>query len=642
VFFRPAHPLCLAAARTILCLQALWILLSRPDLPDLARWPEEFWILAGRFLPLRFGMGLLPPAAEQVLFAVLHGTLLAALFGLRPRAASLASAALLYHFAPFEEAIAGLPHTAFGGLTLPALGLCVLGLAEDPRRLREASPEARWPFALIQLLFVLGYFFPAVAKLRFSGLSWFTAENIRYYALGNATVTGAPLALWVAARPAACAVIAGFTFLLELLSPLVVASAAFAMAFALAALAFHAGIVLVIGYSFPSLPLLLLLLDWDAVGRRFGPVARLSLRRGPETALLFVASVAAALAAGEGLVRLLAPQPLRPAWDDEVDGIRVARAGVRGRHSAPGAFDVDVTTNRQRMRGAHEYGPRGNGATRMAVLGDSIAFGWGVEDGETYPARLEAILNARGPGRVEVVNAGFPGTCLGEKAAWYAIGVRPLAPSVVVLTLLGDDVDGDLYWRVFERDAAGNAVRAAAPGNASARRTRGLFQRLPGYATLAGHSQLLGLVRRTATRLVSRERTTALGQAPASAEEVRRFREEGLPLLAAEIAWLDARVREDGGELVVVFVPFREGVYGDAGWWPDELRWKSREVAEAAADVCRRRGLRFRDVTAALARRAVTAPTPLYHQGAETHPTPAGYGAIAEEVAETIAQSGSR
>jgi hypothetical protein len=267
VFFRPAHPLCLVAARTILCLQAVWILLSRPDLPDLARWPDELWILADRFLPVRFGLRVLPPALENGLFVVLHAALLAALAGFRPRAACLTSAALLYHFAPFEEAIAGLPHTAFGGLTVPALGLFVLAFAEDPRRLREPSPEARWPFALIQLLFALGYFFPTVAKLRFSGLSWFTAENIRYYAMGNATVTGAPLALWVAARPAACAAIAGFTFLLELLSPLVVASARFAMAFALAALVFHAGIVLVIGYFFPSLPLLLLLLDWDAAGR---------------------------------------------------------------------------------------------------------------------------------------------------------------------------------------------------------------------------------------------------------------------------------------------------------------------------------------------------------------------------------------
>jgi lysophospholipase L1-like esterase len=373
-------------------------------------------------------------------------------------------------------------------------------------------------------------------------------------------------------------------------------------------------------------------------------VARLSQRRRAATALLVLVSTAIALVAGEGLVRLWAPQPLRPAWDDELRGIRVARPGVRGRHSAPGAFDVTVTIDRQRLRGPRDYGPPADRTTRIAVLGDSVAFGWGAEDDETYPAQLEEILNARGGTRVEVINAGFPGTCLGEKAAWYEIGVRPLAPSLVVLTLLGDDVDGDLYWRVFRRDAAGNAVRTRGDdsGAAASRRTRGLFQRLPGYSTLAERSQLLGLVRRAVTRVVSRERTTALGQAAATADDVRRFREEGLPLLRAEIAWLHDRVREDGGELVVAFVPFRESVYADPGWWPDELRWKSREIAEAAADVCRRRGLRFRDTTAALARRAAAAPAPLHHEGAETHPTPAGYRAIAEEIADLLAEGAPR
>ena len=70
--------LCLTATRSILCLQALWILLSRPDLPDLARWPAEFWVLSGRALPARFGIVGLPVVVEQALFLVLHAALLAA------------------------------------------------------------------------------------------------------------------------------------------------------------------------------------------------------------------------------------------------------------------------------------------------------------------------------------------------------------------------------------------------------------------------------------------------------------------------------------------------------------------------------------------------------------------------------------
>jgi hypothetical protein len=267
VWFAPAHPLCLTASRVILCGQALWILLSRPDLPDLARWPREFWTLVGPLLPLRFGMGL-PAAAEWTLFVVLHAALLAALLGWRPSLTCFVSALLLYHFAPFEEAIAGLPHTAFGGLTVPTLGLFVLSFARQGSWRGAPSWENRWPFALIQLLFALSYFFPTLAKLRFAGPGWYTAENIRYYLLGNFTVTEKPLALALAARPRLCRAVAAGTLLLEGLSPLVVVSSRFALAFVPAALAFHAGILLTIGYFFPSLPLLLLLLPWDAIGRR--------------------------------------------------------------------------------------------------------------------------------------------------------------------------------------------------------------------------------------------------------------------------------------------------------------------------------------------------------------------------------------
>jgi hypothetical protein len=267
VWFRPAHPLCLSAARVILCAQALWILLSRPDLPDIARWPRPFWELVHPLMPLRFGLGL-PPAVEWTLFALLHVALVLALLGMRPALTCFLSALLLYHFAPAEEILAGLPHTAFGGLTLPAVGLFVLSFAPPGSRRGAPSWEYRWPFALLQLLLAFGYFFPTLAKLRFSGPLWFTADTIHYYAIGNYGVTAAPLALALAARPVLCGLVAAGTLALEALSPLVVVSSRFAMAFLPAALLFHAGIILAIGYFFPSLPLLLLLVDWDAVGRR--------------------------------------------------------------------------------------------------------------------------------------------------------------------------------------------------------------------------------------------------------------------------------------------------------------------------------------------------------------------------------------
>jgi lysophospholipase L1-like esterase len=347
-----------------------------------------------------------------------------------------------------------------------------------------------------------------------------------------------------------------------------------------------------------------------------GRVARLAL---------LAAGTALGLLAAEGLVRALLPQPLRPAWNDVVDGIRVPRPFLRGRHRHPGAFDVTVSINRQRLRARREYAATpAAGTTRIAVLGDSMAFGWGAEDDDTYPAQLERLLDQRGL-RAEVINAGFPGTCLGEKAAWYVAGVRPLHPRLVLLTLLGDDVDGDLFWRPFRlRD--GRAVRASTPPAAARAATA-----VPGTQKLAETSQAFALFRRAVTRALSRERTSALGQRPATAEEARAFREEGLPLLRAEIRWLDARVREDGASLAIVLVPFRQSVYGDAGWWADELRWKSRAIADAAGAEARALAIPFLDVTPAMSERARALPA-LYHAGSETHPTPLGYRTMAEVI----------
>ncbi len=46
---------------------------------------------------------------------------------------------------------------------------------------------------------------------------------------------------------------------------------------------------------------------------------------------------------------------------------------------------------------------------RIAAMGCSTTFGWGVADNETYPAQLQAILHERGFQNVHVINAGQPG-----------------------------------------------------------------------------------------------------------------------------------------------------------------------------------------------------------------------------------------
>jgi lysophospholipase L1-like esterase len=65
-----------------------------------------------------------------------------------------------------------------------------------------------------------------------------------------------------------------------------------------------------------------------------------------------------------------------------------------------------VVINRLGLRGAEVVLPKAAGERRLVCFGDSITFGYGVNEDETYPFALEQAL---GEGSVEVVNAGVTG-----------------------------------------------------------------------------------------------------------------------------------------------------------------------------------------------------------------------------------------
>jgi lysophospholipase L1-like esterase len=77
--------------------------------------------------------------------------------------------------------------------------------------------------------------------------------------------------------------------------------------------------------------------------------------------------------------------------------------------------------------------------TDVLVVGDERTFGWGVADGEPYPAQLETWIHARCPTCGRVVNAGVPGytTQQGMPLA-RDLGTR-LHPRVVIAAFGLDD-----------------------------------------------------------------------------------------------------------------------------------------------------------------------------------------------------------
>jgi acyl-CoA thioesterase-1 len=78
---------------------------------------------------------------------------------------------------------------------------------------------------------------------------------------------------------------------------------------------------------------------------------------------------------------------------------------------------------------------------RILAFGDSLFAGYGLQDGEGYPERLEAALRARGI-NARVANAGVSGdtTAGGLQRLSFTLDSRPQPPELVLISLGGNDM----------------------------------------------------------------------------------------------------------------------------------------------------------------------------------------------------------
>ncbi len=90
---------------------------------------------------------------------------------------------------------------------------------------------------------------------------------------------------------------------------------------------------------------------------------------------------------------------------------------------------------------------RKNGNQVVFCVGDSVTLGWGTAEGQTYPARLEKLLNQHVAGRAErpftVYNAGIGNSNTSMQLARYKRDLRPLHPSWVILGFFINDAEPD-------------------------------------------------------------------------------------------------------------------------------------------------------------------------------------------------------
>lgn len=172
----------------------------------------------------------------------------------------------------------------------------------------------------------------------------------------------------------------------------------------------------------------------------------------PRLFLFSVVTTAVAVAAVVGLAELGARVALGDAFEPGLQMGRPAQAlarfdpdlgwvlvpDLRTRVVAP-TFEYVVSHNARGMRdGAVDVAKR-PGTLRVAVLGDSLAWGWGVDDGETFCDLVEGEL---GPD-VELLNFGVPGYGT-DQHVWLLEGpVARYEPDLVLLCFVLNDVVGN-------------------------------------------------------------------------------------------------------------------------------------------------------------------------------------------------------
>ncbi|MBK8254235.1 MAG: SGNH/GDSL hydrolase family protein [Polyangiaceae bacterium] len=98
-----------------------------------------------------------------------------------------------------------------------------------------------------------------------------------------------------------------------------------------------------------------------------------------------------------------------------------------------------VRVNPLGFRGKEHEVNKGVGVKRVVIAGDSIAFGIGVDDGQSFPAKLEDLARETGQSNVEVWNAGVPGYAMLDLLGDLERRLLGLKPDLVILQLSRND-----------------------------------------------------------------------------------------------------------------------------------------------------------------------------------------------------------
>jgi hypothetical protein len=115
----------------------------------------------------------------------------------------------------------------------------------------------------------------------------------------------------------------------------------------------------------------------------------------------------------------------------------------RGEFNMASSFNTTVSINSHGLRD-REYAFARTEAARLLVLGDSLTWGFGVNQDQGYTERLESMLVG-----TEVINGAVSGYSTDQELLWFEReGVR-YRPDVVLILVVGNDIPANAMSRVY-------------------------------------------------------------------------------------------------------------------------------------------------------------------------------------------------
>jgi hypothetical protein len=279
----------------------------------------------------------------------------------------------------------------------------------------------------------------------------------------------------------------------------------------------------------------------------------------------------------EVIVRVFFPEPMNPRFvRDTGFGIRDNQPNIRTHHSSPGEYQVAISTNSDGLRGTNEYNlTTPAGTRRVAILGDSFAFGYGCNDDQVVSAVLNKSLNDRrvGGSKWEVLNFGVSGYGQSEELMLYRKKTRQYRPDFVALLYFENDIGNNVVADTFALDRDGRIEptgKRYLPGVAA----RQWMYAIPPVRWLFVYSQAWNLLRNRLSGLVQQHLLHKVG--------LKTYNEGtayGIALTRSLLLQLQGEVESDGAKFIVMIIPDTNTITSNFPF--TRVEWQTRGMAVA-------------------------------------------------------------